>query len=146
MFSAWSWISRRCHFGYLPIIALFRGTPPSQSVYPVSMVVWRDRWNALEISLSSRLGLSSLTSRLTWAFWLVWILLCILTGKSKGGKEICFQSSFLLDRHNERWRSQGFLLAMNLLLRPCLVICQNYFAPVCFLFFLWHICRVVSDD
>lgn len=25
-----------------------------------------------------------------------------MTGKSKGGKEICFQSSFLLDRHNER--------------------------------------------
>lgn len=42
------------------------------------------------------------------------------------GKKACFQSSFLLDHHNEGWHSQGLFLARNLLLRLCLVIYQNY--------------------
>lgn len=40
-----------------------------------------------------------------------------------GGKEVCFQSSFLLDHHNEGWHSQGFFLAEN--------YCKTFLAKNC---------------
>lgn len=91
-----------CHFGYHMSISLFKSKPPLQSICPVNFVLWGGRWNALESSLNSRLGLSSLTSQLTWAFWLVWILLCLLTGKSKGGKGgLC---SKLFSSRSPQWK------------------------------------------
>lgn len=67
---------------------------PSFFLLPGNMALQRGRWEALESSLNSRLGPSYLTSQLTWAFWLVWMSLCILTGKWKGRRRSDFKALY----------------------------------------------------
>lgn len=125
-----SWTSMICHFGYHVIIFPFGSQTLSFGSFAVTL---SGKLCSLEkqvecIRKFSELKVEPVLVNQPVHMGLLIHLNSFMDPDSEisRGKKACFQSSFLLDHHNEGWHSQGLFLARNLLLRLCLVIYQNY--------------------
>lgn len=91
-FSALSLISLRGHVATIYMTLFFRSNPPFLVSLSCELCCLEKQVECIRNLSELRWGLSQLTSQFTWAFWLVWMLLCILTGKPKvGGKRPAFK-------------------------------------------------------